>query len=199
MYRIIHHIAFSATAFSALTLLAGRQEGHPACKKVSGGVLAWLSVWSEVQTCTWPSRFHCHSLPLASVESRLVLPFWYRLTQGSPEQRAVKCVCVCVCARARTHKESYLKWQSSDVIPSIWSENVKASGFDETDPWLYFSCYAPCMQSTTAVASFIQWTRENTMSAWDTIRQPEKITHKAAWKKTQKVAHRLFIFKLCNK
>jgi len=22
------------------------QEGHPACKKLSGGVLAWLSVWS---------------------------------------------------------------------------------------------------------------------------------------------------------
>ena len=36
---------------SALTLLVGRQEGHPACKKLSGGVLAWLSVWSEVQTC----------------------------------------------------------------------------------------------------------------------------------------------------
>jgi len=30
--------------FSALTLLVGRQEGHPACKKLSGGVLAWLSV-----------------------------------------------------------------------------------------------------------------------------------------------------------
>ena len=41
-------------AFSALTLLVWRQEGHPACKK-SGGVLAWLSVWSEVQTCIWPS------------------------------------------------------------------------------------------------------------------------------------------------
>ena len=42
-------------AFSALTLLVGRQEGHPACKKLSGGVLAWLSVWSEMQTCIWPS------------------------------------------------------------------------------------------------------------------------------------------------
>ena len=50
-------VAFSAfgLAFSALTLLVGRQEGHPACKKLSGGVLAWLSVWSEVQTCIWPS------------------------------------------------------------------------------------------------------------------------------------------------
>jgi len=35
-------------AFSALTLLVGWQEGHLACKKLSGGVLAWLSVWSEV-------------------------------------------------------------------------------------------------------------------------------------------------------
>jgi len=42
-------------AFSALTLLVGRQEGHPACKKLSGEVLAWLSVLSEVQTCIWPS------------------------------------------------------------------------------------------------------------------------------------------------
>ena len=39
----------------ALMLLVVRQEGHPACKKLSGGVLAWLSVWSEVQTCIWPS------------------------------------------------------------------------------------------------------------------------------------------------
>jgi len=38
-------------AFSALTLLVGRQEGHPACKKLSGAVLAWLSAWSEQQTC----------------------------------------------------------------------------------------------------------------------------------------------------
>jgi len=43
-------------AFSALTLLVGRQEEHPACKKLlSGGVLAWLSVWSEMQTWMWPS------------------------------------------------------------------------------------------------------------------------------------------------
>ena len=50
---------FSSTsmskAFSALTLLVGQQEGHPTCKKLSGRMLAWLSVWSEVQTCIWPS------------------------------------------------------------------------------------------------------------------------------------------------
>jgi len=46
---------FSQSAFSALKLLVGQQEGHPACKKLSGGMLAWLSVWIEVQTCIWPS------------------------------------------------------------------------------------------------------------------------------------------------
>ena len=70
-----------ASANSALTLLVGWQEGHSACKKLSGGVLAWLSVCSEVQTCIRPSWCQCHSLPLASVKSRLVLAFWYRHTR----------------------------------------------------------------------------------------------------------------------
>ena len=78
-------------------LLAGRQEEHPACNKLSGGVLAWLSVWSKVQTCIWPSWCHCHSLSLAAVKSRLVLPFWYRLTWLVPVKKAVKRACVCVC------------------------------------------------------------------------------------------------------
>ena len=85
-------------AFSALTLLVGRQEGHPACKKLSGGMLAWLSVWSEAQTCIWPSWCHCHSLSLASVKSRLVLPFLYRLTQVVLEKRSLN---GCECQRLR--------------------------------------------------------------------------------------------------
>jgi len=72
--------------FSALTLLVGQQEGHLACKKLSGGVLVWLSVWSEVQTCIWPSGCNCHSLSLASVKSRLVSPFWFRLTLVVPDK-----------------------------------------------------------------------------------------------------------------
>ena len=35
---------------------------------------------------------------LASVKSRLVLPFWYRLTWVVPEKGLLNvCVCVCVC------------------------------------------------------------------------------------------------------
>jgi len=32
-------------------------------------VLEWLSVWSEVQICLWPSWCHCHSLSLAPVNT----------------------------------------------------------------------------------------------------------------------------------
>ena len=52
LYYVYIYFTFNYTiAFSALTLLVGLQEGHPACKNLSGGVLAWLSVWSEVESC----------------------------------------------------------------------------------------------------------------------------------------------------
>ena len=106
-------------AFSALTLLVGRQEGHPACKKMSGGVLAWLSVWSEMQTCIWASWCHCHSLSLASVKSRLVLPFWYQLTWVVPE-KGLLTGCVSVCEYAFTvqlkRKQYINSWLHFDMF-----------------------------------------------------------------------------------
>ena len=48
-----------------------------------------------VQTSIWPSWCHCHSLSLASVKSRLVLPFWYRLTRVVPDNGPLnRCVYV---------------------------------------------------------------------------------------------------------
>jgi len=77
--------------------LGGRKGIRPV-KNLSGGILAWLSVCSKMQTCIWPSWCHCHSLSLASVKSRLVLPFWYWLTWVVPEKGQLNgCVCVCVC------------------------------------------------------------------------------------------------------
>ena len=64
----------------------------------------------------WPSRFHCHSLSLASGKSRLVLPFWYRLTRVVPEKGPLNgCVCVCV--------SNHLKTQFTIVIIQ-WKLNV---------------------------------------------------------------------------
>ena len=59
--------------------------------KLSDEVFVWLSVWSEVQiVCMWSSWCHCHPQTLSSLASfkfRLVLPFWYRLTQVVLEKR----------------------------------------------------------------------------------------------------------------
>jgi len=55
-----------------------------------------ISVWREVQTCVWPSWCHCHSLSLASVKSRLVFPFWYRLTHVVPD-KGLSNGCMYVC------------------------------------------------------------------------------------------------------
>ena len=90
-----------------LTLLVGQQEGRPACKKLSGGVLAWLSVWSEVQTCIQPSWCHCHSLSLASVKSRVGLPFRYQLTLVVPDRGPLNgCVCL-----SETHWHYTCSWK----------------------------------------------------------------------------------------
>jgi len=85
-------------AFSALTLLVGRQEGHPACKKhKSGGVLVWLFVWSEVQTCIMAQLMPLP--PTVSCFSKIHIGFTFLVLVhlGSLGQRAVKRVCVCVC------------------------------------------------------------------------------------------------------
>jgi len=72
-------------ALSALTLLTGRQEGHPACKKLSGGMLAWLFCQGQgadlhmAQLMPLPLNISCSS------KSRLVLPSWFYLPgTGSP-------------------------------------------------------------------------------------------------------------------
>ena len=83
-------LVYKSQPFSLSSVLwrcwLGGRKGIRPVKKLSGGVLAWLSVWSEVQTCIWPSWCHCYSLSLASVKSTLVLPFWYRLTRVVPDK-----------------------------------------------------------------------------------------------------------------
>ena len=78
-------VMFSITAFSALTLLVGRQEGHPACKNLSDGVLAWICLergadLHMAQLMPLPPTVSCFS------KIQIGLPFWYRLTRVVPEK-----------------------------------------------------------------------------------------------------------------
>ena len=83
-------------AFSALTLLVGRQEGHPACKKLSGGVLVVICLERSadshmVQLMPLPLTVSCFS------KIQIGFTFLVPAHPGSPGQRAVKRVCECVC------------------------------------------------------------------------------------------------------
>ena len=65
-------------------LLVGRQEGHPACKKTEwwgAGMVICLERGADMHTAQLmplPLTVSCFS------KTRLVLPFWYRLTRVVP-------------------------------------------------------------------------------------------------------------------
>jgi len=76
-----------------LTLLVGRQEGHPACKKLGGAVLAWLCLEQDADL----HMAQLMPLPLiVSCFSKIQIGFIFLVQAhpGSPGQRAIKWVCV---------------------------------------------------------------------------------------------------------
>ena len=81
--------------FSALTLLIGRQEGHPACKKLEWwgtGVVIFLEQGANMhmaQLMPLPLTISCFS------KIQIGFTFLVPADPGSPGQRAVKRVCVC--------------------------------------------------------------------------------------------------------
>jgi len=83
-------------AFSALTLLVGRQEGHPACRKLEWwgtGIVICLERDADLhmaQLMTLPLTVSCFS------KIHIGFTFLVPAHLGSPRKRAVKRVCVCV-------------------------------------------------------------------------------------------------------
>jgi len=105
MLRVTLRMIVMLIAFSALTLLVGCQEEHPVCK--NWVMRCWRGCLSGVR-CKWfaygPADATATPSSLASLKSRMVEPFWCRLTQVVPENRpsveclvAVSDVCVCCC------------------------------------------------------------------------------------------------------
>ena len=86
----------SITAFSALTLLVGRQEGHPACKKLEwwgAGVVICLERGADLRTA------QPMPLPLTvSCFGKIQIGFTFLVSAhpGSPGQRVVKRVCTVI-------------------------------------------------------------------------------------------------------
>ena len=81
-------IKLSSLAFSALTLLVGRQEGHPACKKLSGGVHKSQTGGKViVKTCTVMRKGKELN---KSIGSKSLHPFVQRLLVPSVRQQVAK-------------------------------------------------------------------------------------------------------------
>jgi len=60
----------------------GGRKGIQPVKKLSGEVLAWSFVWSEVQmVCVWSTWCYCHLIISCSSKIQKGLLFWCRLTQ----------------------------------------------------------------------------------------------------------------------
>jgi len=56
--------------------LVGHQEENPAYKRLSHDVLAWLSVWSEVQMiCIWSSWCHWYPIDCCFIKIQIGLTF----------------------------------------------------------------------------------------------------------------------------
>ena len=89
-------ILLTSHAFSALTLLVGRQKGHPACKKLEWwgtGMVICLERDTDVhmaQLMPLPLTVSCFS------KIQIGFTFLVLAHPGSPGKRAIKWVCVCV-------------------------------------------------------------------------------------------------------
>ena len=139
---------FSAPAFSTLTLLVGRQEGHPVCKKLSGGVLVWLSVWSEVPTCIWPSWCRCHSTVFCFSKIQIGFTFPVLAHVGNPgKKRPLNgCVCVQVWTANGTGHQRRQRRQSvaaEDGVERWWGARQGKSGHCRPN-WGLFYLFLKC-------------------------------------------------------
>jgi len=83
-------------AFSALALLFGRQEGHPACKKLSAWWGAGVVICLERGADLHMAQLMPLPLPV-SCFSKIQIGFTFLVPAhpGSPGQRSVKWACVC--------------------------------------------------------------------------------------------------------
>jgi len=88
-------VLWSFGAFSALTLFVGTRKSIWPVKNESVEVLAWLSVWSDVQMiCIWSSWCHCHPIISCFIKIQISLTFLMLAYSGCRGKEAIKRVSV---------------------------------------------------------------------------------------------------------
>ena len=122
------------------------EEGQ-ACKKLTGGLLAWLSVRSKLQTCIWPSWCHCHS---CFSKTQISFTFLVPALLGSPGQTAIKRVCVCTITIFEKHQKMKYHTRRTVLIGFPHLQNAvvhSADSVHQTSTWLHCAQFKPQIQA----------------------------------------------------
>ena len=129
--RISSYFPCSNYSFSALTLLVGWQEGHPACKKwVVGcwrGYLGWGADLHMSQQMPLPLTISCSS------KSRLVLPsLFLPFTRVVPNefQKSSKWLCVCVFPCSNSLEKATpvgSRAKQTNTEKHLWQQNIRGT------------------------------------------------------------------------
>ena len=125
----------------ATTTLQQHQHQSSDCSQQATNTAVRQHTTHDMQICIWPSWCHCHSLSLASVKSRLVLPFWYWLTRVVLDRGPLN-VCVSVCVYGSVH--------AMHTCP-VSSTTMSSCPFTAVNPWYDMLRAARCVQMKTSL------------------------------------------------
>jgi len=150
-------------AFSALTLLVGRQEGHPACKKTEwwgADVVICLEQGADLhmaQLMPLPLTVSCFS------KIQIGFTFLVPADLGSPRKRPLNvCVCVCALTWLDNGKAIWLTKKPHAIYPKVLLCNKRRKN---TDTPLYIHtnnphltlCIAMQPNNSSNVCAYVHW------------------------------------------
>jgi len=125
---------------------------------------------------------------LVSVKSRLVLPFWYRLTRVDPEKGPLNvCMYVCSCYILYVEKNSVsvheytlcLNWtrQIISIQVGYHLSSIHLGRFGYQEPRIWLSCHVPDWPLTVSVSATISQQATRRYQTTTTPRVQQQLCH----------------------
>jgi len=118
---------------------------------------------------------HCHSVSLASVKSRLVLPYYAH--PGSPGKRAIKRVCVCYMIVCRVQISLQVKYKLK------WWKLIHSEQTHTSDKWsaaMWQQCYDDChlwtVNATSVISTRLNGQLIKTNKTDESVDRPQRST-----------------------
>jgi len=118
-FIFLHH--FLCFCLQCFDTVGSASEEHPACKKLSDEVLAWLSVWSKLQmVCIWSSWCHFHPVICCFIKTQIALTLLVPAYQVVLEKRPLnRCLSAPVSLHFSTSKDKVFPTEREGVLMCI--------------------------------------------------------------------------------